>query len=68
MPPGTRTPTPVVIDIWATPTKMAPGVVIASQYDKERTLTGIVSGSASGSEGDSGTQEASDFMSAHFKW
>lgn len=47
---------------------MAPGVVIASQYDKERTLTGIVSGSASGSEGDSGTQEASDFMSAHFKW
>ena len=60
VPPGTYTPTPSAWATWGTPKKVAPGVVTASYYDEECTLTGTLFRSASGSEGVSGSEEASN--------
>ena len=71
MPPGTVTPARAARTTRATPTKVAPGVVTASQSEDEHILTGMPSGSTthssdasgskevSGSEGFSGSEEAS---------
>ena len=46
VPPGTSTPCHVARAPRATPKKVASGVVTASEFDEERTLTGKPSGSA----------------------
>ena len=46
VPPGTFTPSCPARAPRATPKKVASGVVTASQYDEQRTLTGTSSGSA----------------------
>ena len=65
VPPGTSTPSRAARAPRATPKKVASGVVTASQFDEERTLTGTPSRSAtneeraSGSLGVSWSEEAS---------
>ena len=51
VPPGTATPSRAARATRAMPKKVAPGVVIASQSDEERTLTGTPSRSATNEEG-----------------
>ena len=46
VPLGTSTPSRAARAPRATPKKVASGVVTASQYDEQRTLTGTSSGSA----------------------
>ena len=46
VPPGTSTPSRAAHAPRATPKKVASGVVTASEFDEERTLTGKPSGSA----------------------
>ena len=55
VPPETSTTSRASRATRATPTKVASGVVTASQYDKERTMTGTPSGSATNEEGSSGS-------------
>ena len=59
MPPRTLKPTHAARTTRATHIKVALGGVIASQYEEERILTGTPSGSASKSEGASGSADAS---------
>ena len=55
VPPGSSTHSHASRAPKATPKKVASGVVTASQSDKERTLTGTPSGSATNEEGASGS-------------
>ena len=54
VPPGTSKPSRAARAPRATPKMVASGVVTASQYDEERTLTGTPYGSATNEEGASG--------------
>ena len=58
-PLGAATPSRAARATRATPKKVAFGVVSASQFDKERTLTGTPSGSATHVEGESGSSGVS---------
>lgn len=60
VPLGTHTPPPPTRVTRGTPKKVAPGVVISSQSDKERILTGTPYGSALGSNGAYGSEETYD--------
>ena len=51
VPPGTSTPSRAARAARFTPKKVASGVVTASQFDEERTLTGTPSWSATNEEG-----------------
>ena len=55
VPPGTSTPSRAARAPRATAKKVASGVVTASQFDEERTLTGTPSGLATNEEGASGS-------------
>ena len=55
VPPGTSTPSRAARAPRATAKKVASGVVTASQFDEERTLTGTPFGSATNEEGASGS-------------
>ena len=57
--PGTSTPSRAARAPRAKPKKVASSVVTASQYDEERTLTGIPSRSATNEEGAYGSLEVS---------
>lgn len=59
VPPGTQTLKPPTKETRDTPSKVVQGVVTTSLYDKERIISGTPSGSASGSGGASGFEEAS---------
>ena len=55
VPPGTSAPSCAARAPRATPKMVASGVVTASQFDEERTLTSTPSGSATNEEGASGS-------------
>ena len=59
VPPGTITPARAAHTNRATPTKVAPGVVTASQSEEEHILIGTPSGSATPSSDASGSEEVS---------
>lgn len=56
---GTHTPIPADRSTRATPLRVAPRVVTASQSKRERILTGTTSGSTAQSEGASGMENFS---------
>lgn len=64
VPPGNHTPTLASRATWCTPKKVDPCVVIASQSDEQRSLTGTPSRSTSSFEGASGSEESSSSESA----
>lgn len=62
---GTQNPTTAARVTWGTPKKVSLGVVMASQSDEERIVNITPSRYASGSEGSSGSKEASASELAH---